>query len=105
MGTISEKTAAAASGEAGAGDLACSRPQPAPTRPCGGLGHHRPQKAARWDRTLREDRRTTRPVWALGREPTIFHAEPNPIAVDPPAIDPIPLFAPKPQAYVLGCSP
>ena len=99
MRTIAEKTAAAASGEVGAGDLACSRHQPEPTRPRGDLGHHRHQKTARWDRTFPEDRRTTRPVWAFGREPTIFQAEPAPIAIDP-----IPLFAPKPQSYLMRCS-
>jgi len=102
MGTISETTAAA-SGEVGSGDLSCSRHQSARSRPRAGLTHRQP-KGARWDRTLPQDRRTSNAVIALGRERAIIEARPEPITVDPPAVYPIPLFEPKPRAYVLGCS-
>ena len=114
MGTISERTAAA-SGEASAGDLSCSRHQPARTGTLAGLAHCHP-KAARWDRTPCLDRGTSRGIKALGREYANIEPHPDgdggtpadsgrPQTVDFPAVDPIPLFAPKPKAYVLGSRP
>jgi len=102
MGTISETTAAA-SGEVGSGDLSCSRHQSKRPRPLASLTHRHP-KGARWERTLPQDGRTLRGVSGSGGECAIIDLEPEPITVDRPAVDPIPLFEPKPQSYLMRCS-
>jgi hypothetical protein len=104
MGTIFQKTAAAASGEANAGDLSCSRHQPARTGTLAGLAHRHP-KAARWERTFPRDASTSRRLISSGGECAILDTNPGPITLDPPAVDPIPLFASKPQAHTLGYNP